>query len=117
MGSMSIASKGWGKEERKDIFNFIVRAVNLKDEALQQKFIQDIHDFQGDDTMAQLTFVEKYFRDKGHNEGLNEGIAIGEERGRREANFETARRLRNAGISDKDIHTFTNLSFDEISSL
>ena len=112
-----LASKGWGKEERKDIFNFIVRAVNLKDESLQQKFIHDIHDFQGDDTMAQLTFVEQYFRDKGHSEGLNEGITIGEERGRREANFETARRLRAMGMIDNDIQKATNLSFDEISSL
>ena len=112
-----LASKGWGKEERKDIFNFIVRAVNLKDESLQQKFIQDIHDFQGDDTMAQLTFVEQYFRDKGHSEGLNEGITIGEERGRREANFETARRLRAMGMIDNDIQKATNLSFDEINSL
>ena len=109
-----LASKGWGKEERKDIFNFIVRAVNLKDEALQQKYI---HDFQGDDTMAQLTFVEQYFRDKGHSEGLHEGISIGEERGRREANFETARRLRAMGMIDNDIQKATNLSFDEISSL
>ena len=112
-----LASKGWGKEERKDIFNFIVRAVNLKDESLQQKFIHDIHDFQGDDTMAQLTFVEQYFRDKGHSEGLNEGITIGEERGRREANFETARRLRAMGMIDNDIQKATNLSFDEINSL
>ena len=105
-----LASKGWGKEERKDIFNFIVRAVNLKDEALQQKFI---HDFQGDDTMAQLTFVEKYFLNKAHSEGLNEGI----EQGRREAIFETARRLRAMGMIDNDIQKATNLSLDEISSL
>ena len=50
----------------------------------------------------------------GIQEGIKEGIAVGEERGRREANFETARRLREMGMSDNDIHKATNLSLDEI---
>lgn len=49
---------------------------------------------------------------------LNEGIAIGEargeERGRREEKFDTARRLRNAGMSDMQIHQFTDLSLDDL---
>ena len=53
---------------------------------------------------AQLTFYRTYFRDR----GLNERITIGKEHGieynRREANLETARRLRNVGINDNDIH-------------
>ena len=49
-----------------------------------------------------------------YNAGIKEGIAVGEERGRREANFETARRLREMGLSDNDIHKATNLSLDEI---
>ena len=49
-----------------------------------------------------------------YNDGLKEGIAVGEERGRREANFETARRLRQMGLSDNDIHHATNLSLDDI---
>ena len=72
---------------------------------------------QGGESMYPLTFVDEYFINKARNEAINEGIAIGEERGKLEANLETARRLRNAGISDNDIHTFTNLSFDEIRSL
>ena len=49
-------------------------------------------------------------------EGRNifyEGI----ERGRREANFDTARRLRDAGMDDTQIHQFTNLSFDDLKYL
>ena len=49
---------------------------------------------------------------------LNEGIAIGEargeERGRREEKFDTARRVRNAGMSDMQIHQFTDLSLDDL---
>ena len=41
----------------------------------------------------------------------------GIERGKREANFDTARRLRDAGMSDTQIHQFTNLSLDELKTL
>ena len=108
-----LASKGWGMEERRDIFNFIARAVNLKDKALQQKFVDDVQEIQGGDSMYPLTFLDDYFI----NKARDEGISIGEERGKLEANLETARRLRNAGISDNDIHMFTNLSLDEIRML
>ena len=50
----------------------------------------------------------------GIQEGIKEGIAVGEERGRREEKFDTARRLREMGLSDNDIHQATNLSFDDI---
>ena len=120
-----LASKGWGVEERRDIFNFIARAVNLKDKALQQKFAEDVKEAQGGDTMYPLTFVDEYFINKARNEGIvigeergiERGIERGMERGKHDANLETARRLRRAGISDNDIHTFTDLSFDEIRNL
>ena len=43
-----------------------------------------------------------------------DGVAIGEERGRREEKLDTARRLRNAGMSDVQIHQFTDLSLDDL---
>ena len=47
-----------------------------------------------------------------------DGVAVGEERGeargRREEKFDTARRLRNAGMSDAQIHQFTDLSLDDL---
>ncbi len=72
---------------------------------MQQKFVDEIRDFQGEDNMAELTFVEKYFRD--------EGVELG----RREEKFETARRLRKMGMLDSDIHKATNLSFDDLRTL
>jgi predicted transposase/invertase (TIGR01784 family) len=47
----------------------------------------------------------------------NAGIKEGEERGRREANLETARRLRDMGMSDNDIHRATNISIDDLKML
>lgn len=55
--------------------------------------------------MAAMTFIEKFFRDEGHSEG------------RHEANFETARRLREMGMADPDIHRATRLSLEELRSL
>ncbi len=52
-----------------------------------------------------------------YNAGIKEGIALGKERGRREEKFDTARRLRQAGISDAQIQQFTNLSFEDLSLL
>ena len=50
-----------------------------------------------------------------------DGIAVGEKRGRiegrREEKFETARRLRSAGMSDIQIHQFTDLSLDDLKIL
>lgn len=50
-------------------------------------------------------------------EKFNEGVAVGELRGRREASVEFARRLRDAGMSDTQIHQFTDLSLEEIGSI
>ncbi len=44
-----------------------------------------------------------------YNAGIKEG--------RREEKFDTARRLRQAGISDTQIQQFTNLSFEDLSLL
>ena len=49
--------------------------------------------------------------------GEERGIVIGEERGMRTANLETARRMRQAGMSDIDIHDLTLLPFEDIRNL
>lgn len=53
----------------------------------------------------------------GEERGKERGIIIGEERGIRTANIETARRMRQAGMSDTDIHAFTQLPFEDIRNL
>ena len=52
-----------------------------------------------------------------YNAGIQEGIAVGEERGRREEKLDTARRLRAMGMNDNDIHRATNISFDDLQML
>ena len=98
-----LSSKGWNEEDRRDIFNFIVRAVNLRDVELRQKITRVIKE--GEEDKMTLSFVEEYFLDKGV-------IA-----GRREANLETARRLRAMGLSDSDISKATDLPVEEFAKL
>ena len=105
-----LASKGWNEDDRRDIFTFITRAVNLKDLELKKEFIEKVEE---DENMRELTFVEQYFIDK----AANEAMVAGRLKGRRENQFETARRLRNMGMNDADIHQATRLSLEEISSL
>ena len=47
-------------------------------------------------------------------DGVARGRIEGEEHGRREEKFATARRLRNAGMNDTQIHQFTDLSLDDL---
>lgn len=48
---------------------------------------------------------------------LNQGITISKERGRQETNFTTARRLRNAEMSDDDICKFADISYEDLRML
>ena len=110
-----LALKGWNEEDRRDIFNFIVRAVNLKDVELRQKFTQVIEE--GDGNTMTLSFVEEYFLNKGLNQGIAVGEKRGETRGRHEEKFDTARRLRAMGLSDSDISKATDLPAEEFAKL
>ena len=103
-----LAGKGWNENDRRDLLTLVASLINLKDKELQEQYVADLKEMKGEKGMA-MTFIEQYFRD--------EGEAFGVERGRREANFETARKMRDAGMPDSDIHRFTSLSLEELSSL
>ena len=104
-----LAGKGWNEKDRRDLLILIARMINLEDKGLQKQYVEDVQAMKGESGMAAMTFIEKYFKDEGRNEGFNLG--------RREANFETARRMRDAGMPVADIHKFTNLSFEELGTL
>ena len=100
-----LAGKGWDEKDRRDLLILIARLINLEDKGLQQQYVADVKAMKGENDMATMTFIEKFFRD----EGLTEG--------RREEKFDTARRMRDAGMADPDIHRFTNLSLEELRAL
>lgn len=49
--------------------------------------------------------------------GIEEGMAKGEAQGIRKANLATARRLREMGMNNSDIHKITELSLEEIKNI
>ena len=99
-----LASKGWSEADRRDLFSFIVRTVNLTDTELQQKFVAEIKG--GEDKMAELTFVEKYFKDEGRKEGREEGreegIIVGRAEGEQLAQHTIYERLLTRGMSPQE---------------
>ncbi len=97
-----LSQKGFNENDRRDIFIFIARLVNLKNIKLQQRLKKDI---EGSEKMRTLSWFEEMYRDEAMRKA------------QREANLATARRLRSAGFNDDDIQRFTELSLDDIHSL
>ena len=106
-------SKGWNERDRRDILTFVARLINLRSKDYIKQYINEVNKLQGENKMKTLSFIEKYFLD----EGLRKGIDKGKNIGIQEANFATARRLRQMGMSDDDIHKATELSLEDIRSL
>lgn len=100
-----LAGKGWDEKDRRDLLILIARMINLEDKGLQQQYVADVKAMKGENNMAAMTFIEKYFKD--------EGISLG----RHEEKFDTARRMRDAGMPVADIHKFTNLSLEDLRTL
>ena len=107
-----LAGKGWNENDRRDLLTLVASLINLKDKELQKQYVADLKEMKGEKGMA-MTFIEQYFRDEGEAFGVERGRS----EGRREANFETARRLREMGMADPDIHRATSLSLEELRAL
>ncbi len=99
--------RGWSKGDRRDLFLFIARIINLEDPELQERFFQEIKE--DEKTMPQKTFIEDYFM----KEGLEKGIA----EGRAEGKVETARAMLARGTDIAFIADVTGLSRSEINAL
>ncbi len=69
---------------------------------------------------AQRTREQDYF-DRGKDEGQREGLSLGRlegfSLGQREGQYETARRMRDAGFSDEQICSLTGLSPDDLKNI
>ena len=80
------------------------RLINLEDTELRKQYIEEL---KGENEMAELNWLEEYFKE----EGRNEGIAIGEARGRERTNsaINTAIDfMRSNGMSNEQINAFRN---------
>ncbi|MBQ9418937.1 MAG: hypothetical protein IJU31_01025 [Synergistaceae bacterium] len=64
--------------------------------------------------MPELTWVQEHYINEAIAKGHAKGHAEGRAEGEKFAAVKFAKRLRNIGMNDGQIHQFTDLSFDEI---
>ena len=98
-------------------------SLNAKAERTQQEIDNRKKTLYGDD--APYSARHRYWPDRVHS--YSEGgevftryageVAAGELRGRQKASVEFAIRLRNEGMSNSQIHQFTDLSLEEIGTI
>ncbi len=100
----SLQALGLNTKERAGILVLVSRLINLEDTELRKQYIEEL---KGENEMAELNWLEEYFKE----EGRNEGIAIGEARGRERTNsaINTAIDfMRSNGMSNEQINAFRN---------
>ena len=103
-----LGEKGWNGKDIRDLLIFIERIINLKDLTLRKEYAVYAEEME-EKQMAYESWIEKHFRD--------EGIAIGEARGRREGILKALSGLIHKGIlSLKDAALEANMTEDEFTA-
>ena len=101
----SLQALGLNTKERAGILVLVSRLINLEDTELRKQYIEEL---KGENEMAELNWLEEYFRNEAasiaEKRGRSEGIAIGEERTVNAAiDF-----MRSNGMSNEQINAFRN---------
>ena len=100
---------GLNTKERAGILVLVSRLINLEDTELRKQYIEEL---KGENEMAELNWLEEYFRNEGRSEGRiegrSEGIAIGEARGQERTVNAAIDFMRSNGMSNEQINAFRN---------
>ena len=100
----SLQALGLDTRERAGILVLVNRLINLEDKELRAQYFDELKKLKGENNMAELTWIEEHFRD--------EGIALGEARGREQGRSETLNAaidfMRSNGMSNEQINSFRN---------
>lgn len=96
----NLQALGLDTRERAGILVLVNRLINLEDKELRAQYFDELKKLKGENNMAELTWIEEHFRD--------EGIAIGEERGRSETLNAAIDFMRSNGMSNEQINSFRN---------
>ena len=126
-----LLSKSYHPLQCEDVQESVKQAIGLGDEIMRE-IMRDWNGFQPDSAAEARAFGQQEGREEGLEEGRKEGREKGRKEGRekgRKEGLEEAReevrekirriaqRMLNAGISDQDIETITQLNKDEITKL
>ena len=71
-----LANKGWNEQDRRDLLILTARIISLKNIELQKIYTTEVKEMAGGNKMAEMTFIEKFFRDEGRAEGIQETIEL-----------------------------------------
>lgn len=104
----NLQALGLNIKERAGILVLVNRLINLEDEELRNQYFNELKKMKGENNVAELTWIEKRFRDEAISEGIAIGEARGEERGRSNTLNAAINFMRSNGISNEQIDNFRN---------
>lgn len=61
-----LMEKGWSERERRDIFSFVTRVIDLRDELMKKQFYDEVKAMKEETGVE--SFIEKWFKDEGKAE-------------------------------------------------
>ena len=103
----SLQALGLNTKERAGILVLVSRLINLEDTELRKQYIKEL---KGEKDMAELNWLEEYFRKEAatiaEKRGRSEGIAIGEARGQERTVNAAIDFMRSNGMSNEQINAF-----------
>ena len=108
-----LAERGWSTDDKHKLMLFMERIINLRDEALKDKYIKYQEQLDKEGKMMYVSIAEEYFTKKGREEGKIEGEIKGIEKGK----VEVARRMLDRKMPISDIADITGLSEKDLLSL
>ena len=120
----SLQALGLNTRERAGILVLVNRLINLEDKGLREQYFDELNNLKGENSMAELTWLEQRFLDEAinkvrdkvrnevRNEAVSEGITIGEARGKEQGRSETLNAainfMRSNGMTNEQIDSFRN---------
>ena len=106
----SLYERGLNEQDRAKIIIFVSRLINLGDEKLRKEFFEELKNMEGKN-MSEMNWIQEYFYNEVQDKVRNEGIAIGEARGREQTNSAINAAIdfmRSNGMTDEQINSFRN---------
>ena len=107
----SLYERGLNEQDRAKIIIFVSRLINLGDEKLRKEFFEELKKMEGKE-MSEMNWIQEYFYNEVRDKVRNEGIVIGEARGKEQGRSETLSAainfMRSNGMSNEQINNFRN---------
>ena len=108
-----LTERGWDRDEKRDLVNFIIRIVNLKDKMLQKQYWEYRQQLDKEGKLMYEPFLKQVEEKMAEQRGMEKGM----EKGKEQAAFEIAKNFLANGVSPDIIAKSTGLPVKKIRSL